>query len=188
VRGARASVLGAADDNSRHTAGDILESFMSVYTAAVRWRRKPDERFLDGRYSRAHQWAFDGGARVAASSSPHVVRLPFSDPAGVDPEEALVASLASCHMLFFLDFAKQAGFVVDSYDDEAEGLMEAAPDGRVWMARVTLKPRIVFAGDKRPRRAEVDALHHRAHEACYIANSVKSEVRVEGSEEGVAEG
>jgi len=161
---------------------------MSAYTAAVRWRRKRDERFLDGRYSRAHEWAFDGGARVPASSSPHVVRLPFSDPAGVDPEEALVASLASCHMLFFLDFARQAGFVVDSYDDEAEGVMETGPDGRVWMARVTLRPQIVFSSDKRPTHTDVDALHHRAHEACYIANSVKSEVRVEGSEEGLAEG
>ena len=161
---------------------------MSAYTAAVRWRRQSDERFLDGRYSRAHQWAFDGGAVVPASSSPHVVRVPFSDPVGVDPEEALVASLSSCHMLFVLDFAKQAGFVVDAYQDEAEGVMETGPDGRVWMARVTLRPRIVFAGDKRPRRADVDALHHRAHEACYIANSVKSEVRVEGSEDGLAEG
>jgi organic hydroperoxide reductase OsmC/OhrA len=138
---------------------------MSAYTTAVRWRRKPDERFLDGRYSRAHEWAFDGGARVPASSSPHVVRLPFSDPAGVDPEEALVASLASCHMLFFLDFARQAGFVVDSYDDEAEGVMETGPDGRVWMARVTLRPQIVFSSDKRPTHTDVDALHHRAHEA-----------------------
>jgi organic hydroperoxide reductase OsmC/OhrA len=116
------------------------------------------------------------------------VPLPFSDPAGVDPEEALVAALASCHMLFFLDFARRAGFVVDVYDDEAEGVMEAGPDGRTWMARVTLKPRIVFSGDNRPRRADVDALHHRAHDACYIANSVKSEVRVEGSEDGLAEG
>jgi organic hydroperoxide reductase OsmC/OhrA len=161
---------------------------MSVYTTAVRWRRKPDERFLDGRYSRAHEWAFDGGARVAASSSPHVVPLPFSDPAGVDPEEALAASLASCHMLFFLDFARRAGFLVDAYEDEAEGVMQAGPDGRAWMARVTLKPHVVFTGDKRPRRADVDALHRRAHEACYIANSVKSEVRVEGREDGLAEG
>jgi organic hydroperoxide reductase OsmC/OhrA len=160
----------------------------SAYTAIIRWRRRPQDHFLDGRYSRAHEWAFDGGARVPASSSPHVVPLPFSNPAGVDPEEALVAALASCHMLFFLDFARRAGFVVDSYDDDAEGVMATGPDGRVWMARVTLKPRIVFAGDKRPRRAEVDALHHRAHEACYIANSVKSEVRVEGSEDGLAEG
>ena len=161
---------------------------MSTYSATTRWRRKPDERFLDGRHSRAHEWAFDGGALVPASASPHVVRLPFSDPAGVDPEEALVASLASCHMLFFLDFARQAGFVVDAYDDEAEGVIEAPPDGRAWMARVTLRPRIVFSGDKRPRRADADALHHRAHEACYIANSVKSEVRIEGAEEGLAEG
>jgi organic hydroperoxide reductase OsmC/OhrA len=161
---------------------------MSAYAAAVRWRRRPEEPFLDGRYSRAHEWAFDGGARVPASASPHVVRLPFSDPAGVDPEEALVASLASCHMLFFLDFARQAGFLVDAYDDEAEGVMETGPDGRVWMARVTLKPHIVFSGDERPRRVDVDALHHRAHEACYIANSVKSEVRVEGGEDGLAEG
>ena len=161
---------------------------MSAYTAAVRWRRKPAEAFLDGRYSRAHEWAFDGGVRVPASSSPHVVPLPFSDPAGGEPEEALVASLASCHMLFFLDFARRAGFLVDAYADEAEGVMETGPDGRVWMARVTLKPRIVFAGDKRPRSVDVDALHHRAHDACYIANSVKSEVRVEGSEDGLAEG
>ena len=158
------------------------------YAAAVRWSRRPEEPFLDGRYSRAHQWAFDGGAVVPASSSPHVVRVPFSDPAGVDPEEALVASLASCHMLFVLDFAKRAGFVVEAYEDEAEGVMEAGADGRVWMARVTLKPRIVFAGDKRPSRADIDALHHKAHEACYIANSVKSEVRVEASAEGLAEG
>jgi len=161
---------------------------MSAYTAAVRWRRKPEDQFTDGRYSRAHEWAFDGGARVAASSSPHVVRPPFSDPAGVDPEEALVASLSSCHMLFVLDFAKRSGFVVDAYEDNAEGVMETGPDGRVWMARVTLKPYIVFSGAKRPRRVDVDALHHKAHDACYIANSVKSEVRVEGSEDGLAEG
>jgi len=91
-------------------------------------------------------------------------------------------------MLFVLDFAKRAGFVVESYDDEAEGVMETGPGGRVWMARVTLKPHIVFSGDQRPRRVDVDALHHRAHEACYIANSVRSEVRVEGREEGLAEG
>jgi organic hydroperoxide reductase OsmC/OhrA len=160
---------------------------MSPYTAAVRWRRKPEERFVDGRYGRGHEWAFDGGATVIASASPHVVPLPFTVPAGVDPEEALVASLSSCHMLFFLDFAKRAGFVVDSYDDHAEGLMATGLDGREWMERVTLRPHVVFSGEKRPRRAEVEALHHRAHEACYIANSVKSEVTVEGSEEGLAE-
>jgi organic hydroperoxide reductase OsmC/OhrA len=161
---------------------------MSAHTAVVRWSRRPDERFLDGRYSRAHQWAFDGGAVVPASSSPHVVRVPFSDPVGVDPEEALVASLSSCHMLFVLDFARQAGFVVDRYDDQAEGVMATGPDGRVWMASVALRPRIVFSGDQRPTAADLDALHHRAHDACYIANSVKSEVRVEGTAEGLAAG
>ena len=160
---------------------------MSPYTAAVRWRRKPEERFVDGRYGRGHEWAFDGGATVIASASPHVVPLPFTVPAGIDPEEALVASLSSCHMLFFLDFARRDGFVVDSYDDHAEGLMATGLDGREWMERVTLRPRVVFSGVQRPRRAEVEALHHRAHEACYIANSVKSEVTVEGSEEGLAE-
>ena len=161
---------------------------MSAQTATVRWSRRPEERFLDGRYSRAHQWTFDGGAVVPASSSPHSVRVPFSDPASVDPEEALVAALASCHMLFFLDFAKRAGFVVESYEDNAEGLMAAVAAGRVSMTQITLKPRIVFAGDKRPLPADVHALHHQAHEACYIANSIKSEVRVEGSAEGLAAG
>src|SRR5271154_6821016 len=140
---------------------------MSTYTATIRWRRKPDERFTDGRYSRAHSWAFDGGAVVRASSSPSVVRVPFSDPAGVDPEEALVASLSSCHMLFFLDFAKRPGFVVDSYEDAAEGVMGKRADGRVAMTRVTLKPHVTFSGEKRPTAAEIGALHHQAHEACY---------------------
>ena len=152
---------------------------MSHYFATIRWSRKPDEAFLDGRYSRAHRWSFDGGAQVLASSSPSVVRAPFSDPAGVDPEEALVASLSSCHMLFFLDFAKRAGFVVESYEDPAEGVMEKGVDGRIRMTRASLRPRIRFSGDKRPNRAEIAALHHQAHEACYIANSVTTEVTVE---------
>ena len=158
---------------------------MSIYTARVSWRRLPDERFVDGRYHRAHNWAFDGGAVVPASSSPHVVRIPFSDPAGVDPEEALVASLSSCHMLFFLDFAKQRGFVVESYADDAEGVIEKGADGRIQMTRVVLKPFIVFAGDKRPTEVDVEAIHHKAHEACYIANTVKSEIVIEGSCEGL---
>ena len=152
---------------------------MSRYVATVAWTRRPDEPFLDGRYSRAHRWRFDGGAEVPASSSPSVVRLPFSDPAGVDPEEALVASLSSCHMLFFLDFAKQAKLLVESYEDEAEGVMEKGADGRVRMTRVTLRPRIRFGAERRPDPSELAALHHRAHEACYIANSVTAEIRVE---------
>jgi organic hydroperoxide reductase OsmC/OhrA len=152
---------------------------MSKYLATIRWSRKSEEAFLDGRYSRAHRWSFDGGAEVPASSSPSVVRVPFSDPKGVDPEEALVASLSSCHMLFFLDFAKQAKFLVESYEDAAEGVMETGADGRVRMTRVTLRPLIRF-GERVPNEAELAAIHHRAHEACYIANSVTAEVIVQG--------
>lgn len=161
---------------------------MSTYAATIRWSRRPDERFVDGRYSRAHEWAFDGGARVPASSSPQVVRAPFSDPAGVDPEEALVAALSSCHMLFFLDFAKRKGFVVESYLDAAQGVVGANAEGRIAMTRVLLRPHIVFSGEKRPSASDCEALHHAAHEACYIANSVRSEVSVEAVEEGLAPG
>ena len=161
---------------------------MATYTSTVRWSRKSEERFLDGRYSRAHEWEFDGGARVLASASPQVVRPPFSDPADVDPEEALVAALSSCHMLFFLDFAKRKGFVIDSYVDEATGTMGASPDGRISMTEVVLRPHIVFSAEKRPTAADSAALHHAAHEACYIANSVRSEVRVEPVEEGLTAG
>ncbi len=149
------------------------------YEATVRWRLQEGERFTDRRYGRGHEWAFDGGAIVRASASPHVVRVPLSDPAGVDPEEALIAALASCHMLFFLNFAARAGFVVASYEDRAQGVMGKREDGREWMSAVTLRPAVVFAGEKRPTEAELAALHHRAHEACYIANSVRTEVRVE---------
>lgn len=158
---------------------------MASYDANVRWRRQGHERFTDNRYSRAHEWVFDGGATVRASSSPHVVKVPLSDPAGVDPEEAFIASLASCHMLFFLFFAARRGFVVASYDDRAIGVMGKTDDGREWMSKVTLRPHIVFEGDKRPTAAELDALHHEAHAACYIANSVKTEVVIEGDAEGL---
>jgi organic hydroperoxide reductase OsmC/OhrA len=152
---------------------------MSKYVATIRWERKPDEAFLDGRYSRAHRWSFDGGAEVPASSSPSVVRVPFSDPAGVDPEEALVASLSSCHMLFFLDFARQAKFLVESYEDAAEGVMEKGADGRVRMTRAILRPLIRFGGERRPTESVLADIHHRAHEACYISNSVTTVVTVE---------
>lgn len=158
---------------------------MSSHTATIRWSRKPDERFLDGKYSRAHNWVFDGGAVVPASASPSVVRAPLSDPAGVDPEEALVAALSSCHMLFVLDFARRAGFVVESYDDTAEGVIGKGADGRIAMTLATLKPRVVFSGEKRPTAGDVGAIHHQAHDACFIANSLKSEVRVEASAEGL---
>lgn len=152
---------------------------MAEYEATVVWRRGPDEAFAGGRYSRAHEWRFDGGAVVPASSSPHVVRLPFSDPAAVDPEEAFVAALASCHMLFFLGLAAGRKRVVERYEDRATGTM--AKDGdREWVGRVVLRPRVTFAGEP-PDQALVDALHHEAHARCYIANSVRTEVVVEGT-------
>jgi organic hydroperoxide reductase OsmC/OhrA len=152
---------------------------MSTYTATIRWSRSGDGDFTKGQYSRAHEWAFDGGAVVPASASPHIVPAPWSDVAGVDPEEAFVASLSSCHKLFFLDFARRSGFVVDDYVDEAEGVLEKRSDGKLAMTRVTLHPRVEFSGEKRPSDADIAELHHRAHEACFIANSVTTEVKVE---------
>ncbi len=151
---------------------------MSTYTATIRWSREGAEGFAKGQYSRAHEWAFDGGAVVPASASPHIVPKPWSDEAGVDPEEAFVASLSSCHMLFFLDFTRRAGFVVDAYADEAEGEMAKREDGRMWMSQVTLRPRVSWAGEA-PDEAALAELHHKAHEACFIANSVTTEVVIE---------
>ena len=154
---------------------------MSTYTATIRWTRDPSTDFSRGQYSRAHSWEFDGGVTVPASPSPHVVPQPWSDTSAVDPEEAFVASLASCHMLFFVDLARRAGFVVDSYVDEAEGVLEKREDGKMWMSKVTMHPRVEFSGDKRPTEAEIADLHHRAHDQCFIANSVSTEVKIESS-------
>jgi organic hydroperoxide reductase OsmC/OhrA len=151
---------------------------MSTYTATIRWSRTGDGDFTKGQYSRAHVWEFDGGAVVPASPSPHIVPAPWNDPAGVDPEEAFVASLSSCHMLFFVDFARRAGLVVDSYVDEAEGVLEKRADGKLAMTRVTLHPRITWGGEP-PSAEQIADLHHRAHEACFIANSVTTEVTVQ---------
>jgi organic hydroperoxide reductase OsmC/OhrA len=151
---------------------------MSTYTATIRWTRDPGTDFAKGQYSRAHQWTFDGGLTIPASPSPHIVPAPWNDPNGVDPEEAFVASLSSCHMLFFVDFARRAGFVVDAYVDEAEGMLEKRPDGRQAMTRVILHPRITWGGNP-PDAAALADLHTKAHDACFIANSVTSEVRVE---------
>lgn len=150
---------------------------MATYEATISWAAGEGEAFLTRKYSRAHRWTFDGGAEVAASSSPHVVRVPLSDPAGVDPEEALVAALASCHMLFFLDLASRAGLDVVSYVDRATGEMGKRADGKDAMIAVTLHPRVTFAGAA--DAAAVEAAHHRAHELCYIANSVNFPVTVE---------
>lgn len=149
---------------------------MAQYKSTVLWRRDDNESFSDHRYSRRHSWHFDGGAVVPGSSSPHVVPLPYSDPAGVDPEEAFVASLSSCHMLWFLDIAARAGWVVDDYRDDAVGTMARNDHGQLAMTRVTLHPAVQFALARAPKRDELLDLHHRAHASCFIANSVKSEV------------
>ena len=150
---------------------------MSTYTATIRWSREGAPDFSRGQYSRAHHWSFDGGITLAASASPHIVPAPWASADAVDPEEAFVASLASCHMLFFVDLARRAGHVVDRYIDKAEGLLEKRDDGRMWMSKVTLRPRIDWGAEK-PDEATIADLHHRAHEACFIANSVTTEVRV----------
>ena len=151
---------------------------MHTYTATVSWSRG-EQPFTDGKYSRAHRWRFDGGVDVPASSSPQVVRPPLSDEAAVDPEEAFVAALSSCHMLFFIDFARRAGFRIDRYEDQAEGIMSQDAEGRTAMTVVTLRPAIAFSGERLPTAEEIEALHHKSHEACFIANSVRSEVRIE---------
>ena len=150
---------------------------MASYTATISWKRGADEPFADNKYSRGHQWSFDGGVSLRASSSPHVVPR-YSDPAGVDPEEAFIASLTSCHMLTFLFLAANAGFVIDSYDDTATGRMAKTPEGRVWVAEVVLHPDVRWSGPA-PDAAKVAALHHAAHDECFIANSVKTEVRIQ---------
>ena len=148
------------------------------YKATVAWRRGEDESFTDNKYSRGHTWTFDGGVTVPASSSPLSVRLPFSRADAVDPEEALVAALSSCHMLTFLYLAAKQGLVIDSYHDEAVGVMSRNERGRLYLSKATLRPRIVFSGPKLPSKAEIDDLHHHAHEECYIANSVLTEVTI----------
>jgi len=151
---------------------------MSKHGARISWRA--DGGFRSGDYSRAHDWSFDGGQQVRASSSPSVVPEPRSDPFGVDPEEALVASVSSCHMLWFLSLAQGQGFDVASYDDDAAGEMGRIGAGRFALTRIVLRPAIVFAG-RAPSEDELAALHHEAHERCFIANSLKTEVAVEAA-------
>lgn len=148
---------------------------MSVFGAEITWKRG-DEPFTDNRYSRGHIWRFDGGEVVQASSSPHVVPLPYSVEANVDPEEAFVAALSSCHMLFFLFLAAKKGIVIDSYTDQAAGLMEKV-ENKTFIARVDLRPQVTYGGDA-PSRAVEEELHHKAHELCFIANSVKTVIEV----------
>ncbi len=148
---------------------------MSLFCAEISWQRG-EARFLDNRYSRGHHWSFDGGATIPASSSPQVVPLPYSIAENVDPEEAFVAALSSCHMLFFLSLAAKAGFVVDSYVDNAEGMMGSV-EGVMQVASVTLNPRSIYSGTP-PDLAKEAELHHRAHALCFIANSVKTKIEI----------
>jgi organic hydroperoxide reductase OsmC/OhrA len=152
---------------------------MATYSATVIWTRG-DQVFTDRKYSRAHEIKFDGGVTVPGSASPHVVKLPLSREDAVDPEEMLVASLSMCHMLFFLDYASKAGFVIDRYEDPVEGLFGQDERGRLAITKVTLKPHIEWSSDKRPNASEIAELHHKSHEACFIANSFRGEVVIDG--------
>jgi organic hydroperoxide reductase OsmC/OhrA len=149
-----------------------------TYDVQIRWSRG-DAVFTDNRYSRAHTWHFDGGIEVPGSSSPHVVRVPYSSVAAVDPEEAFVAAISSCHMLWFLSIAAEAGFRVDRYGDDASGVMGKNSVGKTAVTRVTLHPHVSFSGTKVPSHTEIAELHHKAHEECFIANSVTTDIRCE---------
>lgn len=151
---------------------------MSIYTAQISWASDSPETFTKNRYSRGHEWSFDGGVTIPASSSPQVVPR-FSVEAAVDPEEGLVASASSCHMLTFLYLAAKDGFNVASYTDNAVGVMEKSVDGRQWLATITLEPQIVWI-DGEPSAEQLAELHHNAHKECYIANSIKSEIKIKG--------
>jgi organic hydroperoxide reductase OsmC/OhrA len=152
---------------------------MAAHTATVTWERG-DQPFLDGKYSRRHRISFDGGVGIDGSAAPGVVRPPLSAEDAADPEEMLVASLSMCHMLFFLDFARRGGFVLDSYVDHAEGVLAKDERGRIAVTKVTLKPAIAWSGEKLPSADDVADLHHKSHEACFIANSFRGEIAIEG--------
>jgi len=150
---------------------------MSSHSAIIDWSRHSGD-FLRGNYSREHTWTFDGGLAIPASPSPSVVPVPYSNPANVDPEEAFVAAISSCHMLTYLHLACRNGFQIDAYRDEAVGTMTKNENGVPWLSAVLLKPRITYSGDKLPTPAEESQLHHLAHEQCFIANSIKTKVTV----------
>lgn len=158
-------------------------SRMSKHQATIFWSLADTSGadFLKGRYSREHEWSFDGGLKIAASPSPSVVPVPWSNPAHVDPEEAYVASVASCHMLTFLWLAGRKGFAVASYEDCAVGTMAKNAQGTPWVERIALRPRIDWSGEKIPTAEEISHLHHAAHEGCFIANSIKTEVVIEST-------
>jgi len=155
---------------------------MSTYTAKITWKSDSAEAFEKNRYTRGHEWSFDGGTTVPASSSPHSVRVPYSVEAAVDPEEALVAAASSCHMLSFLWVVSKQGFNAATYEDNAVGEMTSTDEGKQWISKITLNPHIIWSGDKIPTAEELAAMHHEAHEVCYIANTIKSEVIVKSEQ------
>ncbi len=163
-------------EDRQYIRRDDEEAAVHTYSVKIAWQDR-DGAFPTGKYSRAHTWSFDGGAEVPASSSPLVVPLPYSDAGAVDPEEAFVASVSSCHMLTFLYVAYKAKLVISSYIDEAVGYMEKNQDNQEWLSRVELRPKIAFEG-RSPERDELEAMHEKAHHGCYIANSVKSEIKI----------
>jgi len=152
---------------------------MSEYSAKVIWQHNADEDFLKNKYSRGHNWEFDGGAVIAASAAPSIVPAPWSVAENVDPEEAFVATISSCHMLFFLSFASKQRFVVDQYLDNPVGVLDRNSDGQLAMTSVTLRPQVTFSGDTKPTNEELEKLHQLAHKHCFIANSVKAEVVID---------
>ena len=152
---------------------------MHTYLAKVTWKKDQGAKFTDQRYSRRHEWSFDGGVTVPASSSPLVVPVPMSAADAVDPEEALVASASACHMLWFLFAAAKRGFVVDEYVDDALGTMRKDVEGKTAMTRIALRPRITFSGEKQPSENDLRDLHEIAHKECFIANSLKTEIVVD---------
>ncbi|MCY9856005.1 peroxiredoxin [Vibrio mediterranei] len=152
---------------------------MSEHYAQISWQRKQDEVFSDNNYSRGHVWEFDGGLTVPASPSPHVVPLPLSIEENIDPEEAYIAALSSCHMLVFLSIAAKRKYVIDSYIDKAVGILAENEAGRMAVTKVILRPDVVFSGERVPTREQLEKMHHLSHENCFIANSVKTEIVTE---------
>jgi organic hydroperoxide reductase OsmC/OhrA len=151
---------------------------MSEHIAIVHWKND-GSKFTDNKYSREHIWKFDGEVEVSASASPQVVPVPYSNPACVDPEEAFVASLSSCHMLWFLSIAAKNKFVVESYLDRAVGIMEKNKYGKLAIAKVYLRPQINFINDNLPTDQKIKEMHEAAHQNCFLANSVKTEIIIE---------
>jgi organic hydroperoxide reductase OsmC/OhrA len=150
------------------------------YSVKIFWKKKPDEAFVDSKYNRSHTWSFDGGIEIPASSSPHVVPVPMSKESAVDPEEAFVAAVSSCHMLWFLSIAAEKNFIVESYEDNAIGVLGKNGEGKLAMTKISLKPKVKFKNKTLPPRKLVEELHRLAHEKCFIANSVKTKITIIG--------